>query len=105
MIEASHYAKPTVALDTPIVHEILGDRALLFGTAAGFVQHIVDLEDPAKYAHVCRVAAGLHWPLWEDYTPQVFDRLLEFVSGKAPLPDEVALGLDPSARPEAAAAQ
>jgi hypothetical protein len=28
MIEAAHYGKPTIAFDTPIVREILGERGL-----------------------------------------------------------------------------
>src|SRR4051794_16457189 len=36
MIEAAYYGKPTIALDTPVVREVLGANALCFVSAAGF---------------------------------------------------------------------
>jgi glycosyltransferase involved in cell wall biosynthesis len=89
MIEAAYYGKPTIALDTPIVREVLGDAALLFGSAAGFAQHVLDLENSANYAAARNRAESLRWPLWENYTPQIFDRLVDFVAGTAPLPELV----------------
>jgi len=89
MIEASYYGKPTVALDTAISREILGDRALLFRSAAEFVQHLVDLEDADKYAAACAAADSLQWPAWDDYTPHVFDMLLQVGNRSFQLPDQV----------------
>ncbi len=90
MIEAAYYGKPTIALDTPIVQEVLGDKALLFASAASFAQHVVDLENAANHAAACRAAESVRWPLWEDYTPQVFDRMVDFVAGIADLPEAIA---------------
>lgn len=90
MIEAAYYGKPTIALDTPVVREVLGENALFFVSAAGFVQHVVDLEGAANYAAACRVAESVRWPLWEDYAPQIFDRMVDFVAGVADLPELVA---------------
>lgn len=91
MIEASYYGKPTVVLDTPIAREILGNSALLFDSAATFVEHLVNLEDDAKYRTACQFANSVHWPLWEDYTPNVFDHLARFLSGATELPEQVPI--------------
>jgi glycosyltransferase involved in cell wall biosynthesis len=87
MIEASYYGKPTIVLDTPIAREILGNDALLFDSVATFVQHLVNLEDNARYKIACQFADSVRWPLWEDYTPKVFDHLASFLSGAAELPE------------------
>lgn len=98
MIEAAYYGKPTIALDTPVVREVLGDTALLFVSAAEFVQHVIDLEDAAKHAAACRAAESVRWPLWQDYTPQVFDRLVDFLAGVASLPETVPAKAEAGAR-------
>jgi glycosyltransferase involved in cell wall biosynthesis len=91
MIEASYYGKPTIAFDTLIVREILGDRGLLFSTAADFVQYVADLEDTAKYAAACGAAENLEWPSWSDYTPRVFDVLATLCEQKAEIPDQIVV--------------
>jgi alpha-1,2-rhamnosyltransferase len=91
MIEASYYGKPTIAFDTPIVREVLGERGLLFSSAAAFVQHVADLEDETKYADACEAAKSLRWPSWSDYTPHVFDALAKLGSATLiPAPLEAA---------------
>ena len=100
-IEAAYYGKPTIALDTAVVREVLGDKALFFDSAAGFMEHLLDLEDPAKYDAACRIAESVRWPLWEDYAPRTFDRLIDFVAG-AELPEIVAPFDAEGSRPPAA---
>lgn len=111
MIEASYYGKPTIAYDTQIVREILGDRALLFSSAAQFVQQLVDLEEAACYTAACAAAKSIPWPSWSNYTPAVFDALLNFARTGEGLPDQVAatspsraLAVVPSAPPVPSAA-
>jgi glycosyltransferase involved in cell wall biosynthesis len=94
MIEASYYGKPTIAFDTAIVREILGEKGLLFSSAAGFVQHLVELEDPANYDIACAVAKSFRWPSWGDYTPNVFDVLARLGENEAAIPGEIAVSSD-----------
>lgn len=91
MIEASYYRKPTIAFDTMIVREVLGDRGLLFSSAAGFVQHVADLEDTTKYAAACAVAESVKWPSWSDYTPGVFDVLATLGKQGSEVPDQIVV--------------
>jgi glycosyltransferase involved in cell wall biosynthesis len=91
MIEASHYGKPTIAFDTMIVREVLGDKGLLFSSAAGFVQHVADLEDTAKYAAACAAAESVKWPSWSEYTSRVFDVLATLGKQESEVPDQIVV--------------
>src|SRR5262249_10230191 len=91
MIEASHYGKPTIAFDTVIVREVLGDRGLLFSSAAGFVQHVADLENTTKYAAACAAAERVKWPSWSDYTPRVFDVLATLGKQESEVSDQIII--------------
>lgn len=90
MIEASYYGKPTIAYDTPIVREVLGNRALLFSSAYELVQHLDGLEEAARYAQIGESARQLQWPTWNDYTPRIFDMLLAIAKGDGKLAEQIA---------------
>ena len=85
MVEASFYGKPVVVYDNPISREVLGTTGLYFTDAITLVEHIMNLEEPEHYAGLCEKAAEFRWPLWDEYTPSVFDRLLQLVTNPSRL--------------------
>lgn len=90
MIEAAYYGKPTLAYDTPIVREVLGEHGLRFTTAHSFMGHLSDLEDGSRYAAACAAAEQLNWPSWDDYTPHVFDQLAR-LADHDDLPEQITV--------------
>ena len=91
MIEAAAYGRPVVAYDTPIVREILGERARMFTTAGELVARVVEMERDGPHAAAAADARVVAWPSWQTYTPRVFDALRDFFEGAADLPEMVPL--------------
>jgi glycosyltransferase involved in cell wall biosynthesis len=96
MVEASFFGKPTIALDTLIAHEILGDAGLYFQNAETLIDRIIELEDPGRYEMACEAALSVSWVSWDEYTPRVFDEMAKVTTDPELLPDCVPLTVDPN---------
>ncbi len=91
MIEASYFAKPTIALDTPIAREVLGPSGLFFRNAETLIDCIFELEDRVRYQAACTRASSLSWGSWDEYTPRVLDELAKVTGNPKLLPTSVPL--------------
>ena len=91
MIEASYFAKPTIALDTPIAREVLGPSGLFFRDGETLIDRVIELEDHVRYQAACASASGLSWGSWDEYTPRVLDELAKVTVNPKLLPTSVPL--------------
>jgi alpha-1,2-rhamnosyltransferase len=91
MIEASYFAKPTIALDTPIAREVLGPSGLFFRDGKTLIDRVIELEDHVRYQAACASASGLSWGSWDEYTPRVLDELAKVTANPKLLPTSVPL--------------
>jgi glycosyltransferase involved in cell wall biosynthesis len=91
MIEASYFAKPTIALDTPIAREVLGPSGLFFRDGETLIDRVIELEDRVRYQAACASASGLSWGSWDEYTPRVLDELAKVTANPKLLPTSVPL--------------
>ena len=91
MIEASYFAKPTIALDTPIAREVLGPSGLFFRDGETLIDRVIELEDHVRYQAACASASGLSWMSWDEYTPRVLDELAKVTVNPKLLPTSVPL--------------
>lgn len=103
MIESAAHGTPIIALDSPIVQEILGPAARVFTTATGFLERIVEMEQDTPYGAAVAAAKAVAWPSWEVYTPRVLNALRDFFEGGTPLPEKVPVSVGTPARTDQAA--